>query len=75
MGPRETRVRGLLVDPHVAFVSEEQKLGTGQSGRVDVGAHMLSGMRSRAQVASSLAERISLPRNIALYSLAFFFHA
>ena len=32
---------------------------------------MLSDMLSRAQVADSLAERISLTRDIALYALAF----
>ena len=33
---------------------------------------LLSDMRLRAQVASSLAERISLTRDIALYALSFF---
>ena len=33
---------------------------------------LLSDMRSRAQVATSLAERISLTRDIALYALALF---
>ena len=33
---------------------------------------LLSDMRSRAQVAASLAERVSLTRDIALFSLAFY---
>ena len=34
--------------------------------------NLLGDMRSRAQVAASLAERISLARDIALFSLAFY---
>lgn len=33
---------------------------------------LLSDMRSRAQVAPQVAERIALTRNVALFSLAFF---
>ena len=60
---------------YVTFVSEEQKQFEVKVNRVApmleyALRHLLSSMRSRAQVVSSLAERISLTRDIALYSLA-----
>ena len=59
-----------LVDSYLTFVSEEQKqVGVPVNQAAPMLEHtlmdLLSDMRSRAQVASSLAERISLTRNIA----------
>jgi len=66
-----------LVDSYLTFVSEEQKqVGVPVNQAAPMLGHtlmdLLSDMSSRAQVATSLAERISLTRDIALYSLAFF---
>ena len=67
----------MLVESYLTFVSEEQKqVGVPVNQAAPMLEHtlidLLSDMRSRAQVAASLAERISLTRDIALFSLAFY---
>ena len=66
-----------LVERYLIFVSEEQKqVGVPVNQATPMLEHtlmdLLSGMGSRAQVATSLAKRISLTRDNALYALAFF---
>ena len=67
----------LLVESYLTFVSEEQtQVGVPVNQAAPTLEHtlidLLSDMRSRAQVAASLAERVSLTRDIALFSLAFY---
>ena len=67
----------LLVESYLTFVSEEQKqVGVPVNQAPLMLEHtlidLLSDMRSRALVAASLAERISLTRDIALFLLAFY---
>ena len=66
-----------LVDSYLTFLSEEQKqVGVQVNQAAPMLEHalidLLGDMRSRAQMASSLAERISLTRDIALYPLPFY---
>ena len=63
------------VVPHLRVGGTEAGRGAGEPGCTDVGntlIDLLSDMCSRAQVAASLAERISLTRDIALFALAFY---
>ena len=64
-----------LVDSCLTFVSEEQ-VGVQVNQAAPPLEHtlidLLSDMRSRTQVASSMAERISLPRDTALRYLVFY---
>ena len=67
----------MLVESYLTFVSEEQEqVGVPVNQAAPILEHtlidLLSDMRSRAQVAASLAERISLTRDVALFSLAFY---
>lgn len=66
-----------LVDSYLTFVNEEQRqVGVPINQAVPMLAHtlivLLADMRLRAQVAASQAERISITRDVALYTLAFF---
>ena len=66
-----------LVDSYLTVVSEEQnQVGVPVNQAAPMLEHTLMGllsyMRSRAQVTSSLAERISLTRDIALCAVVFF---
>ena len=66
-----------LVDSCITFVTEEQKMVVVQVDQaVSMWEHslidILSDIRSRAQVASSLAARVALTRYSTLYSLIFF---
>ena len=65
-----------LVESYTTFVTEEQKrVGVQVNQAAPMLAHtledLLREMRARSQTAPSLKERISLTRDIALYSLAF----
>ena len=67
----------LFVESYLTFVSEEQKqVGVPVNQAAPMLEHtlidLLSDMRSRALVAASLADRISLTRDTALFSLAFY---
>ena len=67
----------MLVESYLTFVSEEQKqVGVPVNQAAPMLEHtlidLLSDMRSRALVAASLADRISLTRDTALFSLAFY---
>ena len=67
----------MLVESYLTFVSEDQKqvwVAVNQAAPMleHTLIDLLSNVRSRAQVAASLAERISLTRDIALFSLAFY---
>ena len=65
-----------LVDAYPSYVSAEQKrVGVPVNQANPMLAHvlveLLEDMRSRAQLVKSLAQRIAITRDIALYSLAF----
>ena len=67
----------LLVESYLTFVSEEQKqvmVPVNQAAPMleHTLIDLINDTRSQAQVAASLAERISLTRDIALFSLAFY---
>lgn len=66
-----------LVDSYLTFVSEEQKkVGVAVNQAQPLLAHtlldLLCDMRSRAQVAPQLGDRLALTRDVALFSLALF---
>lgn len=66
-----------LVDSYLTFISEEhKKVGVAVHQAPPMLAHtlvhLLSDMRSRAQVTPQVAERISLTRDVSLFSLAVF---
>ena len=68
--------RSPLVDSYLVFTGEEQKrvgvaVNQAEAMLPHVLIDLLQDMRSRAQAASSLAVRIELTRDIALFSLAF----
>ena len=65
-----------LVDSYLVFTGEEQKrvgvaVNQAEAMLPHVLIDLLRDMRSRAQTAPSLAERIELTRDVALFSLAF----
>ena len=67
----------MLVESYLTFVSEGQKqVGVPVNRAAPMLKHtfidLLSDMRSRAQVSASLAERIALTRDIALFFLALY---
>ena len=67
----------LLVESYLTFVNEEQKqVGVPVKQAAPRLAHtlaqLLQGMRTRAQLAESLSQRVAITRDIALFSLAFY---
>ena len=65
-----------LVDTYLSYVSVEQKwlevpVNQANPMLAHVLAELLENMRSRAQLVESLAQRIAITRDIALYSLSF----
>ena len=67
----------MLVESYLTFVSEDQKqvwVAVNQAAPMleHTLIDLINDTRSQAQVAASLAERISLTRDIALFSLAFY---
>ena len=67
----------MLVESYLTFVSEDQKqvwVAVNQAAPMleHTLIDLLSDMRSRVKVTASLTERISLTRDIALFSLAFY---